>query len=133
MYEKATAYIDKLENLSESELIPTVHHYEEATSRHTAGRRHGTMYEYNPILWECLNLWSEDHFVKSVWDETKTMRKEDFSSPEWLDNLTEHQANLTLSWLVSNEEYFRGTLAEWVMDGTLVRVLRRLQEVDQSS
>ncbi|HHY07448.1 MAG: DUF6508 domain-containing protein [Lawsonella sp.] len=130
MYEKATAYIEKIENLSEDEIIPIVHHFQERPSKQIMGRNQGTMYEYNPMLWECLNKWSEDHFVKTVWDETKTMRKEDFSSDEWLDNLTEHQANLTLSWLVSNEDYHRGTLADWVKNGTLVRVLKRLEEAD---
>lgn len=130
MYEKATAYIEKIENLGEDDIIPIVHEFGERSSKKILGRNHGTMYEYNPMLWECLNKWSEDHFVKTVWDETKTMKKDDFSSDEWLDNLTEHQANLTLSWLVTNEEYFRGTLAEWVKNGTLVRVLKRLREAD---
>ena len=130
MYEKVTAYIDKIENLSEDEIIPVVHQFRERSKTQVFGRNHGTMYEYNPMLWECLNKWSEDHFVKTVWDETKTMTKDDFSSDEWLDNLTEHQANLTLSWLVTNEEYFRGTLAEWVKNGTLLRVLKRLAEAD---
>ncbi|WQD13122.1 MAG: hypothetical protein U1U88_001294 [Lawsonella clevelandensis] len=35
--------------------------------------------------------------------------------------------NLTLSWLVTNEDYYLGTLAEWVKNGTFLTLLRKLK------
>ncbi|WP_276771906.1 hypothetical protein [Lawsonella clevelandensis] len=133
MYENVTKYIDEIAALHEDELIPIVHEYLNQKRRYMpSGIIRGTHYEYNPLLWKPLNAWSKEHFVKSVADRTKGMRPEDFCTEEWLGNLDEDRVNLTLSWLVTNEDYYMGTLAEWVKNGTFLTLLRKLKEIDEA-
>ncbi len=120
MYENVTKYIDEIAALHEDELIPIVHEYLNQKRRYMpSGIIRGTHYEYNPLL-------------KSVADRTKGMRPEDFCTEEWLGNLDEDHVNLTLSWLVTNEDYYLGTLAEWVKNGTFLTLLRKLKEIDEA-
>lgn len=133
MYENVTQYIDEIAALDEDQLIPIVHEYIQQKRRlMPSGIVRGTHYEYNPLLWKPLNNWSKEHFMKTVADRTKGMHPEDFCTEEWLGNLDEDRVNLTLSWLVTNEDYYMGTLAEWVKNGTFLTLLRTLKEIDEA-
>ena len=133
MYQNVTKYIHEIAALDEDQLIPIVHEYLHQKRRFMpSGIIRGTHFEYNPILWDALNAWSKEHFMKSVADRTKGMQPADFCTEEWLGNLDEERVNLTLSWLVSNEEYYMGTLAEWVKNGTFLTLLTTLKKIDEA-